>query len=89
MASNATIHPMSIAPGDFQIPYLGFVLNGITIQGSVVASRYVHKRMLEFAALHKIAPITEKFPLTEKGLEEAMDKLANGSMRYRGVLIPQ
>jgi D-arabinose 1-dehydrogenase-like Zn-dependent alcohol dehydrogenase len=45
--------------------------------------------MLEFAALHKIAPIVEKFPLTEKGLEEAMDKLADGSMRYRGVLIPQ
>ena len=65
------------------------ILNGITVQGSVVASRYVHNRMLEFAALHKIAPITEKFPLTEDGLEEALDKLANGGMRYRGVLIPQ
>lgn len=65
------------------------LLKGITVQGSVVASRYVHTRMLEFAALHKIAPIMEKFPLTEKGLEEAMDKLADGSMRYRGVLVPE
>ena len=65
------------------------ILSGITVQGSIVASRYVHKRMLEFAALHKIAPITEKFPLTEKGLEEAMAKLEDGSMRYRGVLIPE
>ena len=54
-----------------------------------IPSRYVQNRMLEFAALHKISPIVEKFPLTEKGLEEAMDKLADGSMRYRGVLIPQ
>lgn len=65
------------------------ILNGITIQGSVVASRYVHQRMLEFAALHNIAPIVEKFPMTVKGIEEAMEKLNNGSMRYRGVFIAQ
>lgn len=59
------------------------------MQGSVVASRYVHRRALEFAALHKIQPIIEKFPLTAEGLEQAMDKLADGSMRYRGVLIPE
>jgi D-arabinose 1-dehydrogenase-like Zn-dependent alcohol dehydrogenase len=38
-------------------------------------------------ALHKIEPIIEKFPMNEKGIEEALDKLANGSMRYRGVLV--
>jgi len=65
------------------------ILNGWTIQGSVVASRHVHKKMLEFAALHKIAPIVERFPMTAKGIEEAMEKLENGSMRYRGVLIPE
>lgn len=43
------------------------IVNGLTIQGSVVASRYIHKRMLAFAALHGIAPILEKFPMTEKG----------------------
>lgn len=45
--------------------------------------------MLEFAALHKIAPIVEKFPMTEKGIEEAMKKLDDGKMRYRGVVIPE
>ena len=45
--------------------------------------------MLDFAAFHKIEPILEKFPLSEKGIEEAMGKLESGSMRYRGVLIPQ
>ena len=64
-------------------------MNGHRIQGSVVASRYVHKRMLAFAALHGIKPIIEEFPMTEKGIEEAMDKLNSGNMRYRGVFIPQ
>ena len=65
------------------------VLQGITVQGSVVASRYVQQRMLDFAALHNISPIIEKFPMTEKGITEAMEKLGNGSMRYRGVFIPE
>lgn len=65
------------------------VIWGLRIQGSVVASRYIHNRMLEFAAEHNIKPIIEKFPMTEKGVEEALDKLSNGSVRYRGVLIPE
>lgn len=89
MASHAIIHPISIAGGNFSIPYMPLVLNGWRVQGSVVASRHVHNKMLEFAALHKIGPIVEKFPMTEKGIEEAMEKLANGDMRYRGVLIPE
>ena len=70
----------------FKVP---LVLQGISVQGSVVAPRYIHNEMLEFAALHGIKPILETFPMTEKGIEEAMEKLNNGSMRYRGVLIPQ
>ncbi len=65
------------------------VLKGLTVQGSVVAARDVHRQMLDFAALHKIEPIMEKFPMTEKGITEAMDKLDKGEMRYRGVLIPE
>jgi len=45
--------------------------------------------MLEFAALHKIEPIIEKFPMTEQGINEAMDKLGEGNIRYRGVFIAQ
>lgn len=44
---------------------------------------------MDFAALHKIEPMMEKFPMTEKGITEAMDKLDKGEMRYRGVLIPE
>lgn len=45
--------------------------------------------MLEFSALHGVKPIIEKFPMTEKGIQEALDKLNDGSMRYRGVLVPE
>jgi D-arabinose 1-dehydrogenase-like Zn-dependent alcohol dehydrogenase len=89
MAPGATIHPLSVDEGNFSIPYMPMLATGLTIQGSIVASRYIHNRMLEFAALHKISPIIEKFPMTEEGINEAMDKLGEGNIRYRGVFTPQ
>ena len=89
MAPGGTIYPLSVADGNFSIPYMSLLLNGITIQGSLVASRYIHQRMLAFAALHQIKPIIEKFPMSEKGITDAMAKLESGGMTYRGVLVPQ
>ncbi|KAK5120655.1 hypothetical protein LTR85_006013 [Meristemomyces frigidus] len=89
MAPGATIFPLSVAEGNFEIPYMPLLLSGLRIQGSLVASRYVQQRMLDFAALHKIAPIVEKFPMTEEGITDAMEKLDKGDMRYRAVLVPQ
>lgn len=89
LAPGATIHPLSVDEGNFAIPYMSLLLSGLTVQGSVVASRYIHQRMLEFAALHKIAPIIEKFPMTEESINEAMDKLNSGNVRYRGVFVAQ
>lgn len=89
LAPSATIFPLSVAEGDFSIPYMGFLVNGLRIQASLVASRYIQNRMLEFSAHHKIEPIIEKFPLTEDGCNQAIQKLADGKMRYRGVLVRQ
>ncbi|KAI6837827.1 GroES-like protein [Hortaea werneckii] len=89
LAPHAVIYPLSVAGGEFTIPYMPALFNGIRVQFSVVASRYIHQRMLDFAALHNIKPIVEKFPMNEKGIKEAMDKLENGGMRYRAVLLPQ
>ena len=63
------------------------IQSGITIQGSVVASRWVHKEMLEFCARHDIKPMINKFPMTEQGIEDAIKTLNEGKMRYRGVLV--
>jgi len=42
--------------------------------------------MLEFAAKHDIKPTIEKFPMTKQGVVDAMQKLRDGKVRYRGVL---
>lgn len=89
LAPGATIHPLSVDEGNFSMPYMPLLANGLTVQGSVVASRFVHNRMLEFAALHKITPIIEEFAMSEQSINEAMDKLAEGNMRYRGVFVAE
>jgi D-arabinose 1-dehydrogenase-like Zn-dependent alcohol dehydrogenase len=89
MAPGATIYPLSVAEGNFEIPYMSIIVNGLRVQGSLVASRYIQNRMLDFAALHKIEPMLEKYPMTEEGITEAMEKLDKGDVRYRAVLLPQ
>lgn len=89
LAPGATIHPLSVDEGNFSIPYMPLLEKGLAVQGSVVASRHIHNRMLEFAALHKITPIMEKFPMNEQAINEAMDRLDKGNVRYRGVFIPE
>ncbi|KAH8651153.1 chaperonin 10-like protein [Xylariales sp. PMI_506] len=89
LAPGATIHPLSVASGNFEIPYMPLLLNGITVQGSVVAPRRLHRQMLDFAALHGIAPVTETFPMTEEGIKKAIDRLENGNVHFRAVLKAQ
>ncbi|CAN9393794.1 unnamed protein product [Alternaria alternata] len=86
MAPNGKIFPLGLDFGDFKIPHMGLVSGGLTIQGSVVAARAVHRHMLEFAARHSIKPIIQEFPLNEDGIEDAMAMLKSGKMRYRGAL---
>ncbi|KAG2111871.1 hypothetical protein BD769DRAFT_1690171 [Suillus cothurnatus] len=69
LAPNATTHPITLAEGDFTIPHLPLLSKGLTIQGSFCASRGVHVKMLTFAALHYIKPITQEFPLTVEGCD--------------------
>ncbi|KAJ7063937.1 putative NADP-dependent alcohol dehydrogenase C 2 [Mycena amicta] len=88
MKPTGTIYPVTISEtGTFDIPSLPVVAKGLKIQGSAVAARSVHKRMLDFAARHGIHPVIERFPMTKSGVEEGMAKLRDGKMRYRGVLV--
>ncbi|KAI1393330.1 GroES-like protein [Hypoxylon trugodes] len=89
MAPGAAIYPLSVAYGNMEIPYLPLVMQGITVQGSLVASRILHREMLAFAALHGIKPITETFPLNEEGVREAIAKLEKGDVHLRAVLVAQ
>ncbi|KAI1270816.1 GroES-like protein [Xylaria sp. FL0933] len=88
LSPGATIYLISVASGKFEIPYMPLLAYGITIQGTLVASRLVHERMLEFAALHQIKPMIELFDMTEEGIKDAMEKLEQGKLHFRAVLKP-
>ncbi|KAF5978547.1 ADH7-NADP(H)-dependent alcohol dehydrogenase [Fusarium coicis] len=63
------------------------LMNAIRIQGNLPAAPNVQREMLSFSALHGIKPVIETFPFTEGGINEAVEKLRQGKMRYRGVLV--
>ncbi|GAB7350080.1 hypothetical protein MBLNU459_g0747t1 [Dothideomycetes sp. NU459] len=89
LAPGATIFPLSVAEGDFAVPYMPLIAMGLTVQGSIVAPRAIHQRMLDFAAHHKIAPIVQHYDMTCEGIEKAMNQLDEGNVRYRAVLFPK
>lgn len=82
----ARIVLMTIQTGPISVSYMPFILPGHRIIASTEASKRNHVEMLEFAARHQIKPWVVKFPLTDKGLQDAFGLLEKGGMRYRGVL---
>lgn len=65
---------------------LSMISKEITVRVLCASTTIQIKEMLSFAARHGIRPIIEEFPMTLKGVTEALDKLAMGKVRYRGVL---
>ncbi|KAG8529552.1 uncharacterized protein KY384_006189 [Bacidia gigantensis] len=89
LAPGAKIFPLTVSMGNFEFPQMPMITQGITVQGTVVAPRSVHMKMLDFCAMHGIKPVTQEFPLTKPGIEDALEHLTSGKMRYRGVLVAQ
>lgn len=89
MDIHGSIYPLTVDLKPSPVPLLMMNIKGIRIQGSLVASRQSLRSLVRFAAEKKIVPTTMKFPLNREGVEEAMETLRNGKMRYRGVLVRQ
>src|SRR3954471_4327681 len=89
MAPDSTIFPLTVGDGNLSVPYMPLIAMGLRIQGSVVAPRAIHNRMLQFAARNGIKPMLNRFPMSVEGITEAMRTLNEGGMRYRGVLVPE
>jgi D-arabinose 1-dehydrogenase-like Zn-dependent alcohol dehydrogenase len=87
MAPGGKIFPLTISMENLPLSPLTLLMYGITVIGSGPAPTSSVQSMLEFAGKHGIKPQIEKFPLTQKGVVEAMQKLRDGKMRYRGVLV--
>ncbi|KAF2502874.1 GroES-like protein [Lophium mytilinum] len=89
MNMDSVIFPLSVSSGNLEIPYMPIIAQGIRIQGALVASRGIHTRMLAFAAQHHIKPTIMTYPMSVDGITEAMQKLNDGKIRYRAVLLPE
>lgn len=74
---------VSLEPLDIN-PFTGLVLNQTSVSGSSVGSPSTIKTMLEFAGLHKVAPLIETFPMSQ--INDAIEKLKSGNVHYRIVL---
>lgn len=61
--------------------------DGYNIHSNLVSSRHTQDDMLAFAAKHGIKPVVEIFKFNEAGFKEAVGRLKEGKLRYRGVLV--
>jgi D-arabinose 1-dehydrogenase-like Zn-dependent alcohol dehydrogenase len=89
MAPEGTIYPITVSFEKLAVPAMDLIMGGLRIQGGMIAPRQIHREMLDFASRHNIVPIVEEFPLTAAGATEALQRLVDGKMRYRGVLVAQ
>jgi D-arabinose 1-dehydrogenase-like Zn-dependent alcohol dehydrogenase len=86
LANRAHVYPLTISTDDFKMNQFSMIQKEITVRVLCASTIVQVNEMLEFAARHGIRPIIEEFPMTLQGIDEAMGKLAEGKMRYRGVL---
>jgi D-arabinose 1-dehydrogenase-like Zn-dependent alcohol dehydrogenase len=89
LAAGAKIFPLTISMDDLHMTPLQLVMGGLRVIGSGGAAFSSGQAMLSFAAKHGIKPQVEQFPMTEAGITEALQKLRDGKMRYRGVVVAQ
>ncbi|KAL1748596.1 chaperonin 10-like protein [Schizophyllum fasciatum] len=90
MAPKGKIFPLTVEIGNFvDLPALPMNIKGLTLQGVCVAPRQVYPKMLGLAAHHGIKPVIEQFPMTEAGIAQAMERVEQGKMRYRAVLVAE
>ena len=81
------MYPLTVSGEALPITSLTLMSSRLSFVGSNVASTASTRVMLDFAAQHSIKPQIEKFPMTQQGVIAAMQKLRDGKMRYRGVLV--
>lgn len=87
MDTDSVIYPLTSAQEATPISFSSLNGKGIRIQGSFVSARHSINNLLQFAADKNIHPQVVQFLLTKAGIEEAMQTLRDGRMRYRGVLV--
>lgn len=81
---NGALCFVGAAPGAIKVLPNTLIMGQKRILGSVIGSRHVIREMLEFADRHDVQAMTELFPVSR--VNDALDRLRNGDIRYRAVL---
>lgn len=78
------LHVVGAVLEPLEIPAFSLIMQQRSVSGSPVGSPVTLSKMIDFAARHGIAPITERFAF--KDINKAIDRLRSGKARYRIVL---
>jgi uncharacterized zinc-type alcohol dehydrogenase-like protein len=78
------LHLLGALVEPVQLPQFPMLLSQLSVSASPVGSPLTIRRMLDFAARHQVAPVTEHFPMDK--VNDAMEHLRSGKARYRIVL---
>ena len=84
LAPKGRLHFVGVTPAPVAVSSFLMIAAQRSVSGSPSGAPVTVNRMLDFAARHAIAPVTEEFPMSRAN--EAMDHLAAGKARYRIVL---
>ncbi|KAH8668645.1 NADP-dependent alcohol dehydrogenase [Xylariales sp. PMI_506] len=87
LAAKAKVFPLTVSFENLPLSPLSLISIGMNVIGSALAPSASIQAMLKFAGKRGIRPQIESFPMTQEGVTEAMQKLRDGNMRYRGVLV--
>lgn len=78
------LHFVGVVPNAVQTGVFPLLMGQKSLSGSPLGSPITIAKMLDFAALHHIEPVTETFDFTQ--VNEAFEHLESGKARYRIVL---
>ena len=84
LAPKGRLHFVGAVPDPISMPVFPLLFGQKSISGSPLGSPLNTALMLDFAARHQIAPITETFPMSK--INDAIARLESGKARYRVVL---
>lgn len=84
LAPRGRLHFVGAVGKPVALPVFSLIMAQKSLSGSPLGSPVTTAEMLEFAARHGIAPVTEMFPMTK--VNDALAHLRAGKARYRIVL---
>jgi uncharacterized zinc-type alcohol dehydrogenase-like protein len=78
------LHLLGVLVEPVELAHIPMLFGQLSVSASPVGSPLTIRRMLDFAARHEVAPVTEHFPMDK--VNDAMEHLRAGKARFRVVL---